>query len=105
MYSSYIIAQFSILTEMTMDTLIYNIYIDYIFADSFSGGFHICVINDMNTRKHTSQLITGETFYTVTEKIKLSDTVGVCLCTCHWKLGGGGGGQGFPVTSALQTIY
>ena len=88
---------------MTMDTLIYNIYIDYIFADGFSGGFHICVINDMNTRKHTSQLITGETFYTVTEKIKLSDTVGVCLCTCHWKLGGGE--QGFPVTSALLTIY
>ena len=53
-------------------------------------GFHICVINDMNTRKHTLQLITGENFYTATEKIKRSDTVGVCLCTCRWKLGGGG---------------
>ena len=81
---------------MTMETLIQNIYIDYIFADGFSRGFHICVLNDMNTRKHTLQLITGENFYTATEKIKLSDTVGACLCTCRWKLGGGGG-PGFQV--------
>ena len=60
----------------------------------------------MNKRKHTSQLITGENFYTITEKIKLSDTVGVCLCTCHWKLGrGGGGGEGFPVAITLLTTY
>ena len=73
-----------------------------VFAGGFWGGFHICVINDINTRKHTSKLITGENFYTVTEKIKLSDSAGVCLCTCYWKLGGG---EGFPVTSALLTTY